>query len=105
LVRHPLPPPPPPSFPSPPLFRSGSPVVSYPEEPPPYHPCHVGIYGWHGLLVCERCNGAGGIRSDSRELDELIRLTWQRGVVASRSEEHTSELQSLRHLVCRLLLE
>src|SRR5262245_63976307 len=28
------------------------------------------------------------------------------GVVdESRSEEHTSELQSLRHLVCRLLLE
>src|SRR5438045_4871612 len=26
-------------------------------------------------------------------------------VVATRSEEHTSELQSLRHLVCRLLLE
>jgi len=25
--------------------------------------------------------------------------------VAPRSEEHTSELQSLRHLVCRLLLE
>src|SRR5258705_6065277 len=25
--------------------------------------------------------------------------------LASRSEEHTSELQSLRHLVCRLLLE
>src|ERR1035438_10639896 len=25
--------------------------------------------------------------------------------MASRSEEHTSELQSLRHLVCRLLLE
>src|SRR5262245_64204462 len=25
--------------------------------------------------------------------------------VSSRSEEHTSELQSLRHLVCRLLLE
>src|SRR5438045_6894421 len=24
---------------------------------------------------------------------------------AGRSEEHTSELQSLRHLVCRLLLE
>src|SRR5438045_8277629 len=24
---------------------------------------------------------------------------------AERSEEHTSELQSLRHLVCRLLLE
>src|SRR5438045_7132514 len=26
-------------------------------------------------------------------------------VLADRSEEHTSELQSLRHLVCRLLLE
>src|SRR5258705_7252055 len=26
-------------------------------------------------------------------------------VVRFRSEEHTSELQSLRHLVCRLLLE
>src|SRR5438045_8279664 len=27
------------------------------------------------------------------------------GVLVGRSEEHTSELQSLRHLVCRLLLE
>src|SRR5437899_7202668 len=27
------------------------------------------------------------------------------GELAERSEEHTSELQSLRHLVCRLLLE
>src|SRR5947199_1988826 len=26
-------------------------------------------------------------------------------IVVARSEEHTSELQSLRHLVCRLLLE
>src|SRR5258705_5968658 len=41
--------------------------------------------------------------------------SWQRGfcwsgcgslrVSKHRSEEHTSELQSLRHLVCRLLLE
>src|ERR1035441_7269152 len=29
----------------------------------------------------------------------------QVGGHVSRSEEHTSELQSLRHLVCRLLLE
>src|SRR5205814_4884863 len=28
-----------------------------------------------------------------------------RSPVGMRSEEHTSELQSLRHLVCRLLLE
>src|SRR5437899_5544356 len=32
---------------------------------------------------------------------------WQEGgwKIILRSEEHTSELQSLRHLVCRLLLE
>src|SRR2546425_4082817 len=29
----------------------------------------------------------------------------QEGIVRSRSEEHTSELQSLAYLVCRLLLE
>src|SRR5262245_66690067 len=29
----------------------------------------------------------------------------RRAALASRSEEHTSELQSLRQLVCRLLLE
>src|SRR5205814_7939184 len=29
----------------------------------------------------------------------------QRRDIENRSEEHTSELQSLRHLVCRLLLE
>src|SRR5262245_62369095 len=33
------------------------------------------------------------------------RGTGRPGSVTSRSEEHTSELQSLRHLVCRLLLE
>src|SRR5437899_7160188 len=32
-------------------------------------------------------------------------LTWCRLKSHMRSEEHTSELQSLRHLVCRLLLE
>src|SRR5205814_7824936 len=30
---------------------------------------------------------------------------WSSPVARRRSEEHTSELQSLRHLVCRLLLE
>src|SRR2546429_5788977 len=31
--------------------------------------------------------------------------TWPRGCEETRSEEHTSELQSRLHLVCRLLLE
>src|SRR5690554_7648137 len=35
------------------------------------------------------------------ELNEIVRLVG----VDSRSEEHTSELQSRPHLVCRLLLE
>src|SRR5687768_17915464 len=34
----------------------------------------------------------------------IIVDTWY-GINASRSEEHTSELQSRLHLVCRLLLE
>src|SRR5438874_4029882 len=36
-----------------------------------------------------------------------VRIRWQRRVRARRrrSEEHTSELQSRRDLVCRLLLE
>src|ERR1035441_9758212 len=37
-----------------------------------------------------------------RHFDDLV-LSYE--VHAMRSEEHTSELQSLRHLVCRLLLE
>src|SRR5438045_4170810 len=36
---------------------------------------------------------------------KVIALNRSRNNVVLRSEEHTSELQSLRHLVCRLLLE
>src|SRR5437899_5585389 len=35
----------------------------------------------------------------------VLRKVANASVEAVRSEEHTSELQSLRHLVCRLLLE
>src|SRR5258705_5771825 len=38
-----------------------------------------------------------------RKIGEDIRARADDGM-SSRSEEHTSELQSLRHLVCRLLL-
>src|SRR5258708_20212954 len=41
--------------------------------------------------------------------DQNVQHRWQRQIVGSaldlRSEEHTSELQSPDHLVCRLLLE
>src|SRR5258705_8902138 len=43
--------------------------------------------------------GARGARF-SRDHRHFVRKS-----CATRSEEHTSELQSLRHLVCRLLLE
>src|SRR5205814_8735355 len=43
------------------------------------------------------------------EAHQLLGRNWcastYRSGARSRSEEHTSELQSLRHLVCRLLLE
>src|SRR5690625_6915138 len=35
----------------------------------------------------------------------IVGLDAKDGLVATRSEEHTSELQSRGHLVCRLLLE
>src|SRR2546425_5066034 len=41
---------------------------------------------------------AGGTRALRAELHDLVALLF-------RSEEHTSELQSLAYLVCRLLLE
>src|SRR5436853_3103705 len=48
-----------------------------------------------------------------RELEERFAIAVEPGArvediplgLQQRSEEHTSELQSLRHLVCRLLLE
>src|SRR5258705_7337977 len=66
-----------------------------------------------GSLRGGRGRAAGGSARRSSAGDSGIeserRREWDR--VASvampnlRSEEHTSELQSLRHLVCRLLLE
>src|SRR5205814_5417217 len=42
---------------------------------------------------------------DAKTLIRLARLLDEPVLKDVRSEEHTSELQSLRHLVCRLLLE
>src|SRR5437899_7961360 len=40
-----------------------------------------------------------------RQTDGARQRTGFKWLLCGRSEEHTSELQSLRHLVCRLLLE
>src|SRR5205814_5552583 len=57
----------------------------------------------------ERCSRSAQDRPrDSADDAELpgVQFSIICGVAGSiRSEEHTSELQSLRHLVCRLLLE
>src|ERR1039458_2104007 len=49
----------------------------------------------------------GSIRlANRREPCDQWNYGWHRlEIFNTRSEEHTSELQSLRHLVCRLLLE
>src|SRR5438445_7890572 len=44
-------------------------------------------------------------RSDRRSCSGPGRGTFPRRTCSSRSEEHTSELQSRQYLVCRLLLE
>src|SRR2546422_4794365 len=69
-------------FPYTTLFRSRAP-----------HPWHAGVLDAEQRL-------RGGQPLDQR--GQARGLEWQ---TATRSEEHTSELQSRLHLVCRLLLE
>src|SRR5262245_63900243 len=56
--------------------------------------------------VRERDAAARGCRERS-PVPSRVAACWtaSRAPRLTRSEEHTSELQSLRHLVCRLLLE
>src|SRR5438045_7555527 len=54
-------------------------------------------------LVLEALDGEGGVVTT--EAKAVAEDSIDFPVDADRSEEHTSELQSLRHLVCRLLLE
>src|SRR5437899_10238480 len=67
--------------------------------------------GLHQLRARSVCGllpvpcGRPGERPRCKLLLAEQRLERDGAQYASRSEEHTSELQSLRHLVCRLLLE
>src|SRR5258708_18330269 len=86
-------------FPYTTLFRSSAAeTVSTAPRKDPHHP---GRDRW-------RFRGQGGISVDDRRARCAVGLeigpTAQRAR-RSRSEEHTSELQSPDHLVCRLLLE
>src|SRR5690625_1986279 len=55
-------------------------------------------------LLCTECNA----RKRDKTMDEFVEYMRRRretDEMCERSEEHTSELQSRGHLVCRLLLE
>src|SRR5690625_2467026 len=56
------------------------------------------------VLVCDEPTGDLDRESAENILGLLERLNREHGKTIVRSEEHTSELQSRGHLVCRLLL-
>src|SRR5262245_63309042 len=81
------------------------------------HDVHLLVIAVHGHIrrrdappeVSRWCADVAVVNVAHRHEHPLFRLigrtTDPRERLAGRSEEHTSELQSLRHLVCRLLLE
>src|SRR5438045_8004067 len=85
----------PPLFPYTTLFRSRS---GCPVDRPGGCPDPPTI----GFVLTKKIVGASVETSEQGEELEMGRIVVTEFV---RSEEHTSELQSLRHLVCRLLLE
>src|SRR2546429_6045765 len=56
-----------------------------------------------GFFACSSTSERGGLRSPRAVANRVCTSTGVGGSL--RSEEHTSELQSRLHLVCRLLLE
>src|SRR5437899_3776431 len=61
----------------------------------------------HSGMAHPDAGGIPGIHRfrDFQDVQLLERCDREVARLGNRSEEHTSELQSLRHLVCRLLLE
>src|SRR5262245_62307889 len=60
---------------------------------------------WRAVIACDATTTGSMARSGRAPWAERPLIVMSRSSAAERSEEHTSELQSLRHLVCRLLLE
>src|SRR5207253_7451850 len=71
--------------PLPALFRHGIPVVLSTDDPALFH-----------TTLRDEYDAAKQMGLQDSELEQICEM---------RSEEHTSELQSRGHLVCRLLLE
>src|SRR5436853_2015680 len=103
-----------------PLFHAQSSVRRFGGKVEDYQPIHDWLDGTkemfadfrhralrhhsHGVFEAERLFGAS-IRNSSGTLVPTRYIAERHIKEDCRSEEHTSELQSLRHLVCRLLLE
>src|SRR2546429_4975693 len=64
---------------------------------------NAGRLGCFGSVLCNRLDVYSGTSCRNSSNHVLDRVLYQRAL--DRSEEHTSELQSRLHLVCRLLLE
>src|SRR5262245_59565941 len=73
-----------------------------------FHPDFIYFLTRFGLVQAATLEDRPGIPPSPQHLVNLIRQMKEEKIkvilVEPRSEEHTSELQSLRHLVCRLLL-
>src|SRR5205814_8179048 len=101
-----LPPPPPPTlFPYTTLFRSPIPPMVH-SRSLPIRPLGSG-QGLRRRLqrTCIDRQGAHTLAGGGEDRIGDCGTDNGRRSFTNRSEEHTSELQSLRHLVCRLLLE
>src|SRR5205814_2431019 len=90
------PPPPSPLLPYTTLFRS-APTVAPARGGPP---CPPGPDSRSAMSI-----RTVTVRMSAASTSATRRGSHTAGTEVGRSEEHTSELQSLRHLVCRLLLE
>src|SRR5690625_6258924 len=83
------------------LARSGRSIVELARE---FEPSEQTIRNWIRQADINAGHRHDGLSSDEKQ--ELSRLRKEnRRLQQERSEEHTSELQSRGHLVCRLLLE
>src|SRR5438046_3308204 len=97
------------------LQRQELPILAWKEWTGPQ--ARARLHGERGRVVVEGDRGLAQLRtqrfgdgpvSDQRESRAIERLPHDAifgGQTLDRSEEHTSELQSLTNLVCRLLLE